>query len=144
MRPLDREISDLANEVLEEWSLTSFEALQIAIKIHQCKPSKKIPTNFLETLNDNQDKILKLLEQKNYSNLLDDYIPENVAKKEFGMSTTWFWERRKSGELPFVKVGGRVFYRRSALLGLFEKEWRLKWLKNLKRNGLFVNRSLSA
>lgn len=122
MRPLVREISDLANEVLEEWNLTSFEALQIAIKIHQSKSSKKVPSDILQSLNDNQNQILKLLEQKNYSNLFDDYIPENVAKKEFGMGTTWFWERRKSGELPFVKVGGRVFYKRSALIGLFEKK----------------------
>lgn len=121
MRPLVREISDLADEVLEKWSLTSFEALQIAVKIHQCKSSKRVPSDFLQSLNDNQNKILKLLEQKNSSNPLHNYIPGNIAKKEFGMSTTWFWERRKSGELPFVKVGGRVFYIRSALIGLFEK-----------------------
>lgn len=50
MRALVREISDLANEVLEEWSLTPFEALQIAIKIQQCKTSKNVPSDFLQSL----------------------------------------------------------------------------------------------
>ena len=48
---------------------------------------------------------------------LGDYISEQDAKELFKRGTTWFWNLRKQG-LPYSKLGGEVYYRRSDL-----KEW---------------------
>ncbi len=81
-----------------------------------------IPEARLKKWEENQYKIIELLEKNKAPNLLNDYVAEDEAKKELGKGTTWFWERRKAGELPFVKVGGRVFFKRSDLLKLFEMD----------------------
>ena len=41
---------------------------------------------------------------------VNDYVSELEAKKLLLRGTTWFWERRRSGELPYTKLGGQVFY----------------------------------
>lgn len=41
---------------------------------------------------------------------IDDYVSELEAKKLLLRGTTWFWERRRAGELPYTKLGGQVFY----------------------------------
>jgi hypothetical protein len=37
-------------------------------------------------------------------------VSELEAKKLLLRGTTWFWERRRAGELPYTKLGGQVFY----------------------------------
>ena len=81
-----------------------------------------VPRAWLESLAENQQRILEHLEGKQKQNLTGDYISEETAKKEFGKGNTWFWNKRKSGELPFVKVGGKVWYHQSDLLNLFKLE----------------------
>lgn len=79
-----------------------------------------VPQAFLESLAENQKKILEFLQVKKSPSLTGDYVPEEEAKKEFGKGTTWFWEKRKTGELPYVKVGCKVYYKRANLLALFD------------------------
>ena len=56
-------------------------------------------------------KKLKEIEDKlNRPKSIDDYVSELEAKKLLGRGTTWFWERRRAGELPYTKLGGQVFY----------------------------------
>lgn len=56
-------------------------------------------------------KKLKEIEDKlNRPKSIDDYVSELEAKKLLLRGTTWFWERRRSGELPYTKLGGQVFY----------------------------------
>lgn len=56
-------------------------------------------------------KKLKEIEDKlNRPKSIDDYVSELEAKKLLGRGTTWFWERRRFGELPYTKLGGQVFY----------------------------------
>ncbi|WP_114436752.1 helix-turn-helix domain-containing protein [Marinilabilia salmonicolor] len=62
-----------------------------------------------------------LLIRKTSSNVLNDFITEREAMKEFRRKTTWFWNQRRSGKLPFKKVGSRVYYRKSDLLDLLNK-----------------------
>ncbi len=40
-----------------------------------------------------------------------EFISEKDAQKLLGRRTTWFYEQRRSGKLPFSKVGSKVFYR---------------------------------
>ncbi len=43
--------------------------------------------------------------------LLGGFISEKEARKLIGRKTTWFYEQRRSGRLPYSKVGSKVFYR---------------------------------
>lgn len=81
-----------------------------------------VPQAFLNSLEAKQNKILELLDQKiPKQNVTGDYISETLAKETLGKKTTWFWEQRKKGILPYVKVGGRVFYHKKHILELFEQ-----------------------
>lgn len=80
-----------------------------------------VPRDFLESLAENQQKILDHLEGKQSQNITGEYISEEDARKELGKGATWFWTKRKSEELPFKKVGGKVWYNKADLLLLFEK-----------------------
>ena len=53
----------------------------------------------------------ELLEKDTSSGALGDYIPEEEAMKLLGRGKTWFWDKRKSGELPGKKAAGRWYYR---------------------------------
>ena len=50
------------------------------------------------------------LEQKDGSGTLGDYIPEERAMEIMGRGKTWFWNKRKSGELIGKKAAGRWYY----------------------------------
>ncbi|MDG1712632.1 MAG: helix-turn-helix domain-containing protein [Woeseiaceae bacterium] len=68
----------------------------------------------IKKLNDIDDKLEK---PKSF----DDYVSELEAKKLLGRGTTWFWERRRSGELPYTKLGGQVFYLMKDLIKYLEE-----------------------
>ena len=70
-------------------------------------------------LEEKQDEILNLLKGNNHpSSVTDDFLTEDKAKEIFPRGSTWFWNKRKSGELPFSKVGQTVYYKREDLLKL--------------------------
>ncbi len=58
----------------------------------------------------------------NKREVLNEYISEKDAIKEFERKTTWFWNQRKSGRLPFKKLGSKVFYLKTDLHNLLNKE----------------------
>ena len=80
-----------------------------------------VPREWLQTLAEDQKKILFLLENRGDSaavNSIGDYVAEAEAKKMLGRKTTWFWKMRQSGRLPSSKVGNKVFYLKEDLLNL--------------------------
>lgn len=72
------------------------------------------------------DEIKQLLSEirgKQYSDtktdsILGEFISEKEARKLLGRKTTWFYEQRRSGRLPYSKVGSKVFYKREDLVAL--------------------------
>ncbi|MCF6222895.1 MAG: hypothetical protein L3J34_04115 [Flavobacteriaceae bacterium] len=48
------------------------------------------------------------------------YISQTDAIKKYNLSKDWFWRRRNSGQLPFKKLGARVFYAQKDLFNLLE------------------------
>ncbi|MBK9215678.1 MAG: helix-turn-helix domain-containing protein [Chloracidobacterium sp.] len=50
----------------------------------------------------------------------NDFITQNEAAEQFPVSTVTLWRERKEGRLPFYRVRGRVLYRVSDLIALFE------------------------
>lgn len=82
-----------------------------------------VPKSWLNTIEETQQKILSLLEKGNNSmgpTSIGDYIPETEAKKLLGKKTTWFWQMRTSGRLPFAKVGNKVYYQKTDIIKLLE------------------------
>ena len=66
-------------------------------------------------------KMLKDIDDKlNKPKSVSDYVSELEAKQLLGRGTTWFWERRRSGELPYTKLGGQVYYLKSDLVKYLE------------------------
>lgn len=63
-----------------------------------------------------------LFDKPSQPRVLNDYIAESDAQKEYGRKTTWFWTQRKKGKLPYKKLGNRIYYQKADLLNLFEAE----------------------
>ncbi len=83
-----------------------------------------IPKAWLQAIAQKQDRVLSLLENGNIANPNDcigDYISEDEAKRQLGRKTTWFWSMRTTGQLPFSKTGKRIFYLKSDIKKLIEK-----------------------
>lgn len=51
---------------------------------------------------------------------IGDWVPEPEAKRMLGRKTTWFYLRRKSGELAGKKRGGQWWYHQNELLQFIE------------------------
>jgi hypothetical protein len=81
-----------------------------------------VPQEFLEEISEKQELILELLSGERESNqTLGDFISEADASKMLGRKTTWFWNLRKKGILPFTKVGNKVFYAKQDILKMLEQ-----------------------
>jgi len=79
-----------------------------------------IPEDFLTALKENQDKILNLLESKGQISKTQ-FITEKEAKDLFQRKSTWFWQMRKDGLLPYSKIGKSIYYSIKDLNSLLEK-----------------------
>jgi hypothetical protein len=83
-----------------------------------------IPLQKLDELIDKQNEILGLLtnnqESTKNNDVHPDYVTELKAKKMLGKGTTWFWQQRQSGILPFSKVGRTIYYRLTDIQSLLK------------------------
>lgn len=66
------------------------------------------------------DIIIQELKSKKID-ILNDWITEVDAKKIFNRGTTWWWDKRVSGELTYSKLNNTVYYKREDLINLLEK-----------------------
>jgi len=48
------------------------------------------------------------------------FITQADAVKKYNVSKDWFWRRRNSGQLPFKKLGSKVYYAEKDLFNLLE------------------------
>ncbi len=82
-----------------------------------------VPSEVLSELLEAQNKIISLLSgsAERTENSIGDYITEPEAKRLLDRRATWFWAMRKSGKLPFSKVGNKIFYKRTDLIQLIDK-----------------------
>jgi hypothetical protein len=58
--------------------------------------------------------------QKEVNNSLGEFISEKEARKLLDRKATWFYEQRRSGRLPYSKVGSKVYYKRQNLFNLLK------------------------
>lgn len=78
----------------------------VFIPIEQFDTFQKNHTEILR----NQIEILDLLKGNLTSSNQFNIVTEKEAIKILGKKATWFWLKRKSGELKYTKVGAKVFY----------------------------------
>ena len=60
------------------------------------------------------------LRNENSSGVLGDYIAEEDAMKVLARGKTWFWNKRKSGDLPAKKAAGRWYYHKDDITKYIE------------------------
>lgn len=80
-----------------------------------------VPKAFLDSLVENQNKILDHIGSTPQPNMIGDYISEPEAQKMLGRKTTWFYMARTTGELAFTKVGNKVFYAKADILKMLDR-----------------------
>ena len=78
-----------------------------------------VSENFLESINEKQDKIISLLQEGKLGNQ-NDFITENEAKELLHKKSTWFWQMRKDKILPFRKIGKSIYYSKKEINQLLE------------------------
>lgn len=78
-----------------------------------------VSENFLESINEKQDKIISLLQESKLGNQ-NDFITENEAKELLHKKSTWFWQMRKDKILPFRKIGKSIYYSKNEINQLLE------------------------
>ncbi|MBI9068489.1 MAG: helix-turn-helix domain-containing protein [Salinivirgaceae bacterium] len=65
---------------------------------------------------------VKLQNGKTKQNIvLGDFISEKEARELINRKTTWFWQKRKSGELTGKKAGNQWFYKREDIIRFIER-----------------------
>ena len=82
-----------------------------------------VPKAWLQAIAQKEDRILSLLENGNIAtpnDCIGEYITEDEAKRQLGRKTTWFWSMRTTGQLPFSKIGKKIFYLKSDIKKLIE------------------------
>lgn len=61
-----------------------------------------------------------LNKKENTKGSVGEYISEKEAKTLLSRGTTWFWNKRQSGELVGKKAGGTWYYKRSEIINYIE------------------------
>ncbi len=74
----------------------------------------------LDEIKNTQLKILSFFEASRKDELAD-YITEAQAKELLKKKATWFWQMRKSGQLQYSKIGKAIYYSKTDIMKLFEK-----------------------
>jgi len=78
-----------------------------------------VSEDFLEQIKEKQDKILNLLQDGKVLNQ-NEFITETQAKEILQKKSTWFWQMRKTGKLPFRKIGKSIYYSKKEINQLLE------------------------
>jgi hypothetical protein len=78
-----------------------------------------VPEDILDGLVATQDRILAILEAKKDATL-NGFIAEKDAIAMVNKKTTWFWQMRKTGQLPFKKIGHTIYYSKDDLNSLLQ------------------------
>lgn len=80
-----------------------------------------VPYENMEHLLEKVENICQaVLSRKQEKNGIGDYISEQEAKDLLGKGTTWFWNKRKSGELVGRKAGNKWYYKQSEIFNFID------------------------
>jgi hypothetical protein len=80
-----------------------------------------VPDEVLDTLVAKQDRILELLEAKKDATL-NGFVTEKQAMQIVKKKATWFWQMRKTGQIPYKKIGKTIYYSVDDLSSLLDNK----------------------
>ncbi len=99
----------------------SFYSFLINFMKTQAQQITFITIDKMEELIGKVDLIISTMNANNTeTKLLGDYVTEAEAKKQLNRKTTWFYNKRNTGELKGRKSGGRWYYRRSDIIKMID------------------------
>lgn len=78
-----------------------------------------VPEELLDEIKSKQDKIISLLENGKLTNQ-NEFITEMEARTLLKKKSTWFWQMRKNGLLPFRKIGKSIYYSKTEINQLLQ------------------------
>ena len=78
-----------------------------------------VPDSFLDKLSEKQDQIIDLLKSSDKLSQ-NEFLTEKEARELLQKKTTWFWQMRKDGLLPFRKIGKSIYYSKKEINQLLE------------------------
>lgn len=95
-------------------------------------PYLLVPKRWLEDISQQQDRILNILSgaeprvptARRPKEVLADYISETDARELLGRKAGWFWNLRKTGQLKYSKTGRSIYYKRSDIVNLLDKDYK--------------------
>lgn len=80
-----------------------------------------VPFERMEELMQKVDKISNAMMNGTHDKgSLGEFVTEKEAKAALSKGTTWFWNKRKAGELKGRKAGNQWYYKKSEILKLIE------------------------
>lgn len=80
-----------------------------------------VPYERMDELLQKVDKLSEaLMNAKQDKGALGEFITEKEAKELLSKGTTWFWNKRQSGELVGRKAGNQWYYKKSEILKFIE------------------------
>ena len=82
-----------------------------------------VPVAWLKQLEEKMDSLMSRYQEPEVKTL-GGWISEEEAKKLLGRETTWFWQKRKVGELRYTKAGNKIFYEMDDLKLFLERNKR--------------------
>lgn len=90
-----------------------------------------VPKNILDKIISNQEKLFNKLKDisdaKNNINNSFKYIPESEAQILLNKGSTWFWKMRTEGKVGYTKVGNSIFYLKTEIDELLDKNFTPKF-----------------
>ncbi len=82
-----------------------------------------VPSEMLEQIIQKLDELSAVVRGGHPEKLGDLDFGEGGSKTP-GKKATWFWNRRKNGELVFTKVGNKIMYSRESILAFLNQNAR--------------------
>jgi hypothetical protein len=79
-----------------------------------------VPEAWLEQLDEKLNALMHRAPEK-VSKALGEWISEEDAKQLLGRETTWFYNKRKTGELEYTKAGRKTYYSLASINRLLEQ-----------------------
>lgn len=61
---------------------------------------------------------------------LEDWLPSHTVERKLGISTRTLQTLRDNGTIPFTRLGGKIYYKRSDIQRILDDAYTMSRLKN--------------
>lgn len=72
----------------------------------------------------------KQLAESENTTPLEDWLPSHTVERKLGISTRTLQTLRDNGTMPYTKLGGKIYYKRSDIQRILDDAYIMSRLKN--------------